>query len=793
MPSRSLVFITLLAILLSSCSSTKILKDNQYMLTKNTVTMLDVKGEEFSDMVNYVQPLPNNKFMGIFNMKTSLYSEAQPKVSKKTGQLKDSKFRRWLRESVGEPPVLLDSIMIEKSEQRLKTVMKKKGYFHAQVSSEVVFHKKGKKKAQVNYFVKANEACYVRKVNMDVPLYDFRKIFVLNMRDVLIKKGMRYDEDLISDEIDRMVKLLRDEGYYYANSSLFYCEVDTINSGQYLDEKGNKTLSLTFVMDMSDSAEVEKCSYRYYFEDVRVHPNYNAMYPEDMTYDTTLFYTYKLKSDSTTYAFITPKVKKKYRKNGKLIKDFKYRTITDKIYSKKGTMFSDDLYSRSKKGLQDLNNFSAVDIVFTEDLSKKDSVRKIGYLNSEYKLVRRKVHSIGGQIDVRSDKSGLSFTYGNKNLFKGAENFTFNIYGSYFYYSKLYRYPEFGASVKLDFPRLFLFKHCEKPNAIKYSTSITLGGTYSGLYQRWMFNASYFYTILPNQYMSHEIMPIDFRTINMDESRSLLYSEYYTDSYLKRFDKFFLLSARYVFNYVVPFKKYQQKKNNMRFTFAFESSGVLLAGLNALFTPEERWKMGEYNYTTYEGFEFTFMYNRTINENNSFAVRLNAGFKLPIGSGSIIPYELGYFLGGSNSMRGFPFRGVGPGAYFGNGGRLVEYTGDVKFETNIEYRGTIYKAFKYGVFVDAGNVWLSQKYEDMELADFSINRFYKELALCVGVGIRLDFNFFIIRLDYAVPIYDPRLEFAGPWINKKWVEAKNRNDKLWYWAQGFKFAIGHAF
>ena len=787
--NKSTIFILLLAMLLSACSSTKVLKDNEYMLVKNTVTMKDVKGDEFSGMVNYVQPLPNSKFMGIFNLKTSLYAAAQPKLDKKTREMKDSKTRKWLRESVGEPPVLLDSALITKSEQRLKTVMKQKGFFHAQVNSEVTFLRK--KKAQVNYFVKANEPFFVRRVSMNVPVYEFRKIFVLNMRDAAIKRGDRYDEDQITAEIDRMVKLLRNEGYYYANSSLFYCEVDTIGAAGNRNEKGYKTLLLTFVMDTSDAQAVEKSMYRYFFENVYIHPNYNLAYAETAEYDTTMFFSYRLKGDSTNYAFITHKVKNRYRKNGKLKKDFKYRTLTDKIYSKKGTMYSEDLYSRSKKGLSDLNNFSNIDITFTEDLSKRDSATKTGYLNSEYRLVRRKVHSIGGQVDVRSDKSGLSFTYGNKNLFKGAENFSFNIYGSYFYYSKQYQYPELGANVKIDFPRLFLFKHFENPKALKYSTTVMLGTTYSGLYERWMFNASYYYTIRPNSYITHEITPIEFRTVNNDGSRSMLFLEYYTDDYLKRFDQFFLLSLKYTFNYVVPFKKHRQK-NNMRFTLAFESSGLLLTGLNALFTPNERWTIGDYKYICYEGLEFIFKYSRTINENNSFAMRVNAGVKLPIGPNSTIPYEMGYYLGGSSSMRAFPFRRVGPGAYYG--GRRVEYTGDVKFELNLEYRGTIYKAFKYGVFIDAGNVWMSHKYGGMENAEFNFKRFYKELAVCAGVGIRLDFNFFIIRLDYAVPFYDPRLEFAGgPWINKKWTEGRNKIDKLWYWAQGFKFAIGHAF
>lgn len=785
---RPFLIILLAVLLLSSCSSTKILKDNEYMLVKNTVTMKDVKGEEFSDMVNYVQPLPNNKFMGIFNLKTSLYASAQPKLSKKTGELKDSKARRWLRESVGEAPVLLDSLLIAKSEQRLKTVMKQKGFFHAEVSSEVVFPRK--KKAQVNYYVQANEPYFVRKVNMNVPVYEFRKIFVLNMRETQVKANTRYDEDAITSEIDRMVTLLRNSGYYYANSSLFYCEVDTINAEKYRDANGNKTLTLTFVMDTTDAKMIEKCLYRYYFENVSVYPNYNVNYTESTVFDTTMFYSFRLKSDSTNYAFITPKTKNRYRKNGKLKRDFKYRTITDKIYSKKGTMYSEDLYSRSKKGLADLNNFSTIDIVFSEDLSKRDTATRTGYLNSEYRLVRRKVHSIGGQVDVRSDKSGLSFTYGNKNLFKGAENFSFNIYGSYYYYSKMYQYPVFGVSVKIDFPRLFLFKHYENLAALKYSTSVALGLTYSGLYDRWMFNTSYFYTIHPNKYMHHEIMPISFSTINTDNSRGLLYLKYYAESYQKRFDQFFLLSLRYAFNYVVPFASYRQK-NNMRFSLIFESSGLLLSGLNALFSPGKRWTMGNYKYVCYEGLEFMLNYNRVINPNNTIAMRFNVGVKLPIGNGSVIPYELGYFLGGSSSMRGFPFRGVGPGSYYM--WRKMEFTGDVKLEVNLEYRGTIYKAFKYGVFIDAGNIWLAHKVDDMENAEFDFKRFYKELALCAGVGIRLDFNFFIIRLDYAVPFYDPRLKFAGPWINSKWVEGNTRDEKLWYWAQGFKFAIGHAF
>lgn len=789
MKIRPLFLYLILAMLLASCSSTKILTDNQYMLMKNTVTMEDVKGEEFSDMVDYVLPLPNNKFMGIFNAKTSLYASAQPKIDKKTGKVKDSKFNKWIRESVGEPPVLLDSILITTSERKLKTVMKKKGFFHAEVRSEVVFPKE--KRAIVNYYVRANDPYYIRRVSMDIPVYEFRKVIVLNMRGNKVKRGTRYDEDLIAEEIGRMAQLLRNEGYYFANSELFYCEVDTINSNEYRDANGHRTLELKFVLNTTDSAALERALYKYYFDQVSIHTNYNVSYGDEVQYDTTHFFTSHPELDSTDYRFLTPRVPEAYRKNGQPKRDFKFRTITDKVYCKRGQMFSEDIYARAKKGMNDLNNFTTIDINFTEDLSRRDTARKIGYLNTEYILVRRKVHSIGGQVDVRSDKSALSFTYGNRNIFKGAENFTLNVSGSYYYYSKQYRYPEFGVNIKIEFPHLFLFKKYENPEAQKYSTSIALGTTYSGLYNRWMYNASYFYTYQPNHNLSHTITPIDFRTLNTDESRSrVLYGEYYTGSYLRRFEKYFLVSFRYTLNYVVPFKQHYIK-NNMRFSITYESCGMLITGLNALFAPNQRWMLGQYNYVAYQGFEFNWQYSHIFNGNNSIAMRFNTGFKLPVFKDEVIPYEAGYFLGGSNSMRGFPFRGVGPGSYAGK--NKIEYTGDIKLEMNLEYRGTLYKAFKYGVFIDAGNIWLAKEYEDMEYAEFKFNRFYKEIALCAGVGIRLDFNFFIIRLDYAVPFYDPRAYEYGAWINKRWVEGATSSDKIWNWSQGFKFAIGYAF
>lgn len=233
----------------------------------------------------------------------------------------------------------------------------------------------------------------------------------------------------------------------------------------------------------------------------------------------------------------------------------------------------------------------------------------------------------------------------------------------------------------------------------------------------------------------------------------------------------------------------------MHLSVSCESSGALLRALNAIFTPEKRWVLSKnkldslgYDYTTFEKVDVLWNYTYSINKDNAIATRAEMGFVIPIDKDSYIPYEKGFYMGTSNSMRGWGYRGLGPGSY--QHGRDTLYTGDIKIEFNIEYRGTLYRSFKYAIFTDVGNIWLSKKYDDMPGADFSFTRFYKELAVDVGIGLRLDFDFFVIRLDYAVPIYDPmRSSEQGKTINIKWLDPPHSLR----FSQGLKLAIGYAF
>lgn len=791
-----LIFAT--ALLFSACSPTRVLKENEYMLLRNNVEVKGAPSTDFDNLKSYCRPIPNDRFLTIFLVKPRLYAMGMP-TPDKNGIIKDTKFKKWLREKVGEAPVLLDSAEIDNSVDQLQIVMKQSGYFDADISYQVKHNKHNNKKVKVNYLINANEPYRISNITYNIDIPEYKKIVILNKDETLLEPGMLYNEEIISDELTRIINLIRDEGYYYVEKSIISCEVsydppqDSLNTNPH-------TVSLEIIMKIPSNDNASRYLYKYTYNNVYVYTNYSALDNLIHHYDTVRFHS-RDKNDHTRYYFITPH----YDWLEKPIRDFHYGTLANAIYSKRDIPYSQIVRRRSSQAISQLDNFSYYSIEFKENEKLLDTINRTGVLDSYYYLTPMKIHSIGGQLDLRNDKSAISFSYTNRNIFKGAEHLTINVSGGYFYYSltnlfrhnTTYAYPEFGVGATLTFPNLFLFNKTQKATGIRYSTSVNASINYNGLYRRLMYNVGMTYNWSPSYYLNHSVSPIDISTINNSDRRAarLLNYDNYPESYQSRFGKFFLLSFKYSMNYLVPFKV-TQNKHNMRISVNFESSGLLLKGLNALITPEDRWTISRnkldstgYNYSSFEKLEATWNYTYKINKNNSFATRLSAGAMIPLDKDSRIPYERGFYLGTSNSMRGWGYRGLGPGAY--EHGKDSLYTGDIKIEWNLEYRGTLYKSFKYGIFSDIGNIWLAQKNDDMPNAEFDFNRFYKELAIDVGVGLRLDFNFLILRIDYAIPIYDPSRTSYGPWINSVWFD-KNTPRKF-RWGTGLKIAIGYAF
>jgi hypothetical protein len=767
------------------------------MLVKNEVKVVDAKNPDFDNLKSYVRPIPNKKFMDLFRIKTVFYEWGQPTYDK-NGNTKDDKFRKFLRERVGEAPVLLDSVDITNSVDQLKIVMKQLGYFDAEVDYAVTYKRKDQKKSKVDYFVTAHEPYTVSRIRYDISIPEYKRIVVLNQRKSVLSPGMQYNENLINDELTRIINLIRNEGYYYVERSIMRCDVmyDPPDS----TGADPRSVNLTIVINIPQDDNASRYLYKYCINNVYVNPDMPSLTATDAIYDTN-FYFFQTRRDSSRMFFVEERL------DGRVQKPyFSYKMLSNAIFTRTGQNYSQLSRSLSSRSLNSLDNFDYINIVFRENESLLDTLHRTGALDVYYQMIRKKRHSAGGQIELRNDKSAISLTYTNRNIFRGAEHLTINLSGGYFYYSlsnlfkgeKAYSYPEFSASASLNFPnRLFLFNNLISDNTVSRSTTVKFGINYSGLYRRLMYSAALVYLWSPSSYMSHSVTPIEINTINNSDKRLTYLMNYdaYPESYQNKFGKFMLFSAKYSFNYLIP-KFVESRRHNMHLSVNAESCGTILMGLNKLIAPNERWVIGRneldstgYNYTAFEKVDVLWNYTYAINSDNSIAMRSDFGFIIPLDKDSYVPYEKGFYMGTSNSMRGWGYRGLGPGSY--QHGEDTLYTGDIKIEFNLEYRGTIYRSFKYGIFADVGNIWLARKNKDMPGAEFAFDRFFKELAVDVGVGLRLDFNFFVIRVDYAVPIYDPMRseEQGGRVINALWLKPPHKFRIF----QGLKIAIGYAF
>jgi outer membrane protein assembly factor BamA len=205
--------------------------------------------------------------------------------------------------------------------------------------------------------------------------------------------------------------------------------------------------------------------------------------------------------------------------------------------------------------------------------------------------------------------------------------------------------------------------------------------------------------------------------------------------------------------------------------------------VNAAINDENKYVVFGVPYSQYLRFDSDFRYYRYFGHSSSLAMRSIIGLGIPYANSTVMPFVKSFFGGGANGNRAWIARSLGPGGFQNPSGVRVDQIGDIKLEWNFEYRSKIYKMFEGAAFMDAGNIWLRQEDKQRPLANFDINRFYKEIAIGVGAGLRLNFDYFIIRLDIAYKMRDPSGSFGNRWVLK--------NQKL---GQGnLNFGIGYPF
>lgn len=775
----------LLFCFLFSCNPTKKIKKGEYLLKKNIVVDKDTKLEK-SEIEGYIKQKPNRKIFLAFRFHLWLYNmvnedrlrekrilhdrKNEEKNIKRLAKGKKAKtsnrqlLGEWLM-NIGEPPVVYDSILSKKSSKQIKSFLNNKGYFISSVSDSVYF--KRRKRSIVYYKIKASSPYVFNQIEYKIPDEILQYYVFLDSSKTLIKSGKNYDVDVLQKERDRITNDLLNNGYYLFTKDYVYYEVDT-NVG---NRKVNITLGIkNFAKKYNDYSDsiVETNHQRFYINKIYIQPDHVQRKQDNTSKDTLV---------ADDYTFL-------YEKNTQ--PKHKTKVILNAIFIKKG-LFQQINVDDSYKRLAELKAFKSINISFNQVSSE--------YLDCYIKLspVLKQSYTIETEGTNTSGALGIagSIAYQNRNVFKGAEVLELRLKGGIEAQpnnnqnsnqttdlkARQFNTVEINPELNFYFPRFIVPFKVEASKRSNPKTILTSSYSYQQRpnYNRSISNISFGYTWKETATKRHVINPfvVSLVKVDLDRQFEAELTENIRDLYiLNSYRNHLTTSTKYTYVYNEQDIK---KSNNFKFfRLNFESSGNILRGLFDLINQINantfiKDTIGRYNifkipFSQYLRADFDFRYYLNKNEINKVVFRIAAGAGIPFVNFKSMPFERSFFSGGANGVRAWQARSLGPGSYSDDGVFSFDQLGDNQLEGNVEYRFKMFKMLHGALFVDAGNVWLRQKNSSRPGGEFQLDRFYKEIAIGSGLGIRGDFNFFIIRLDFGLKVRDP--QFAE---NRRWV------------------------
>jgi hypothetical protein len=669
-----------------------------------------------------------------------------------------------LKKSVWEEPVILDSQLIAASSAQFRAYLFAKGYFYDSVYYKINFRGK---KAIVTYYILPGKPFYIHR--LDYYIFDKRIADIVAHDSVnrLIAPGQKYDEEALDRERNRLALLMRENGYYNFRRDYIYYEIDSTLTGNIVN------------VGLGIANPTNRSRHRVYkIGEIYVEPEY---YLNDTTSKDTLVYN--------GLNFITNKPR------------IKPSILADFIFFHPDDLYNASDYQSTINRLSQLNSFQFIDIQFDADtLDKPDT----GVLNVSIKLTPLQKQAIQYGIELnsmeesqaqitttRSLGSEAEVVYRNRNLGRSALQLEIRPKGSIelpitiLQKGSLVDTPsyQYGISASLLLPQLLIPPRwlTEKAKRRNSQTSFNLNYIVeNSIYFKrntGSVNMTYQENLRPNLRLF--ITPIELSLVNTSYINDTFRNQVertHNPLLINLFDQHLITDLRVALLFNQP-PLTNVKSRFWYLRLAAETGGNAPAVFAELDPNKGQGavtnKVLGINYYQYSKFEVDYRYYIPVLKENNLAFRALAGFGTPNSlagifwpetRSSILPFEKQFYVGGANSIRAWRLRTLGPGSYYDESQNLnYDKSGDIKLEGNAELRMPVYSLFKIALFADGGNVWLYNDDPKRPGAGFHFNTFYQEFALGGGLGFRLDFNFFVIRLDFAVPLRDPSLPLGHRW------------------------------
>jgi outer membrane protein assembly factor BamA len=680
--------------------------------------------------------------------------------------------RMWRR--VGEPPVIYSESLTEHSQQEIQQYVSNRGYMNATVEFEKTFKKK---KANLTYTVKGNEPYRIRNVRYDIMHHNIRDFLYADTINSTIKTGALFDVDMLEAERDRMVKVLRNNGFYYFVRDYIYLEADTVNVH-------NHQVDITFRSRSMRQTLENKTVERMPHKRLKIRRvSFLAWNDIDKQMSEQL-------NDSTVYDGCTFYFDKKQKLKPNILAERNFIT-PDAYYSERNV-------EQSYAALGSLSIVRYVNITFRE--VEGDS------LDCFILLTPGKLQGISAEIEgtnsiSASSESGIgaafSLTYQHRNLFRNAEVLGIKARTAYQPMGEisnlLSTYSlELGGEASLTFPKiLFPFLSQDLRKRVRATTAFTVSYNMqtNPWYKRHIAGGGIKYSWLTgkNNTERYTISLVDINYVFLPDISDAFRNTYMNSSSVLQysFEDHFIMSTGGSF-WRTSRNPARQLQSFFTYRGALELAGNTLYGIYSLSNAKKvdgAYQIGGTHFAQYAKGEFEYSYSQGIDLRNRMVYRVMLGLAYPYGNNDVLPFEKRFYAGGANSVRGWSVRSLGPGVYQ-SATRSTDFmqTGDIKLDLNVEYRFKMFWVLEGAVFLDGGNVWTIRNYDSQKGGLFKFNEFYKQIALGYGLGLRFDFSFFIFRIDMGVQLYDPALASGTRWLApKSWDN------------YAFHFAIGYPF
>lgn len=699
-----LVICAVIIFICTSCSTTKFVPDGKYLLTDVKIET-DNKNVNTSQMEQYINQKANTKWFSLFAVPLGTYN------------LSGRDSTKWINrilKRLGEEPVLFDTLKAEMSRKNLGTVMQNMGYLHADVSLKTIANDK---KIKVIYTLHTGNPYFIGNIEYDI--YDKNIAQILDMKNENnrgLKKGMIFSINNLENERKRITNILSDSGYYKFNKDYIIYEADSTRTNDSID------VNLKLMKFRANSKSPEKDHNRYYINKV----NFTSA-------------------------------------DGDKIK-LRRSVLSDNLAIKEGAPFCEhDLQTT-------YNNFARLQAVKYTNI-RFEELPDTSLLNCNIQLSTNKPNTISFQPEGTNTAGDLgaaaSLTYENRNLFHGSEMLSIQLRAAFEAITGLegYQaedYEEYNIEGRLMFPRFiapFLSENFRRNSNAHSELTVSYNLQNRPEFHRRVFTAAWKYLWnAPKQNSTYRFDLIDLNYVYMPWISEKFKEDYLDDDSNRNA----ILRYNYEDLFIMKMGFGMTYNNGVHAIKAnIETSGNILSLLSGV-SKFDKNSQGQYTlfniaFAQYVKADFDYTRLFTFDWRNSLALHFGFGIAYPYGNSKILPFEKRYFSGGANSVRGWNVRELGPGKFKGTDGRIdfINQTGDMKLDFNLEYRTALFWKFNGAFFIDAGNIWTLRSYADQPGGQFKFDEFYKQIAVSYGLGIRLNLDYFILRLDMGVKAINP--------------------------------------